>query len=100
MMTWVHGNIVIRSDHLFNTKRGGVCIYYRRSLPLRVINIGYLHKYLSFEQQIGDKISNFVPLYRSLSQSLDDFETFADTIIKTRQVPMVAQLKMQLHSLD
>ena len=28
--------------------------------------------------QIGDKICNFVALYRSRSQSQDDFETFAD----------------------
>ena len=33
---------------------------------------------MSFELQIGDKICNFVALYRSPSQSQDDFETFAD----------------------
>ena len=48
-----------------NTKRGGVCIFYRRSLLLRAINIGYLHKFLSFELQIGDTVCNFLALYRS-----------------------------------
>ena len=33
---------------------------------------------LSYELQIGDKICNFVALYRSPSQSQDNFETFAD----------------------
>ena len=47
-------------------------------LPLRVIKIGYLHEWLSFELQIGDKICNFVAFYRSSRQSQDDFETFAD----------------------
>ena len=70
----ITGYILIRSEHRSNTKRGGVCIYYKRSLPLRVINIGYLHYCLSFEIQIGDKICNFVARSRSSSQSQDDFE--------------------------
>ena len=61
------GYTLIRSDHPSNTKRGGVCIYYRSSLPLRVINIGYLHACLSFELQIGNKVCKFVATYRSPS---------------------------------
>ena len=38
-------------------------------MTLRVINIGYLHKCLSFELKIGNKIFNFVGLFRSPSQS-------------------------------
>ena len=79
----IPGYTLIRSDHSSNTKRGGVCRYYKSSLPLRVINIGYLHECLSFELQIGDKICNFVALYRSPSQSQDDFETFADNFEMT-----------------
>ena len=74
----ISGYTLIRCDYPSNTKRGGFCIYYRSSLPLRVINISYLHRYLSFDLQIGDKICNFVALYRSPSQSQDYFETFAD----------------------
>ena len=77
---------MIRSNHPSNTNRGGVCIYYKSSLPLRVINIGYLDEFFSFELQIGDKIFNFVPLYRSPSQSQDDFETFADNFEMTLEV--------------
>ena len=76
----------IRSDHPSNTKRDGVCIYDQSSLSLRVINIGYLHECLSFELQIGDKICNFVTLYRSSSQSQDDFETFPDNIEMTLEL--------------
>ena len=39
----IPGNNFILSDHPSNTKRGIVCIYYKSSLPLRVIDIGYLH---------------------------------------------------------
>ena len=79
----ISGYTLIRSDHPSNTKRGGACIYYKSFLPLRVINIGYLHECLSFEQQIGNKICNLAALYRSPSQSHDDFETSADNFEMT-----------------
>ena len=61
-------------------------VYYKSSLQLRVINIGYLHEYLSLELQIGDKICNLVALNRSPIQSQDDFETFADNTEMTLEV--------------
>ena len=30
--------------------------------------------------RIGDKVCNFISLYRSTNQSLDEFETFADNL--------------------
>ena len=82
----IPGNNLILSDHPSNTKGGIACIYYKSSLPLRVINIGYLHECLSFELQIGDKICNFLALYRSPSQSQGDFETFADNFEMTLEL--------------
>ena len=38
---------------------------------------------MNFELQIGNKICNFVALYRSLSQSPDNFETFGDNFEMT-----------------
>ena len=35
----IPGYDLFRADHLSNTKRGGVCIYYRNSLPLKTLNI-------------------------------------------------------------
>ena len=46
----------------------------------------YLHKYLSFHLQIGDKICNFVALYESPSQSQDNFEEFADNFEITLKI--------------
>ena len=65
---------LIHSDHPSNTKRGGVCLDYKNYLPLRVLNISYLKECLNFELKIGDKSCNFIALYRSPSQSQDDFE--------------------------
>ena len=36
----------IQSDHPNNTKRGGVCIYYKKSLSVRLVYITFLHENL------------------------------------------------------
>ena len=68
----------IRADHLSNTKRGGVCIYFKESLPLRLCNVSYLNECICFEIEImiSNKLCNFISLYRSPSQSSDEFENF------------------------
>ena len=35
---------LIDSDHPSNTKRGGVCLYYKNYSPLSVLNISYLKR--------------------------------------------------------
>ena len=42
----VPGYNLFRADHPSNTKRGGVCIYYRNSLPLNILGIHYLQEYI------------------------------------------------------
>ena len=65
----IPGYVLVHSDHPSNKKRGGVCIYYKSYLPLRIININYLNECVRFELMVGDKICNFIALYRSPSQS-------------------------------
>ena len=79
----IFGYNLICSDHPSNTKRGGVCLYYKNYLPLRVLNISYLKECLNFELKTGDKSCTFIALYRSPSQSQDDFETFSDNFETT-----------------
>ena len=71
---------LVRSDHPSNNKRGGVCVYYTKILPFRVLDIQYLHERINFELKIGDKFCNFVALYRSPSQTQDKFEKFSDNL--------------------
>ena len=77
----IPGYDLFRADHSSNTKRGGVCIYYRNSLPSKILNNQYLHECINFEIRIGGKLCRFVSLYRSPSQSQDDFESFANNIL-------------------
>ena len=71
---------MVRSDHPSNTKRGGVRIYYKNYFPLRVININYLNECIVLDIKLGDKICSFVVLYRSPSQSSDEFECFSKNL--------------------
>ena len=63
-----------------NIKRGGVCIYYNISLPLKIKNIHYLQECINFDIKIKDKLCNFISLYRSPNQCEDDFEWFISNL--------------------
>ena len=65
----------VKEDHPPNIKRGGVCGYYKSSLPFRLINVKYLHESISFELKIGGKCCKFSCLHRSPSQTQDEFKT-------------------------
>ena len=71
------GYNLVRADNPTNTKRGGLCIYYYNSLPLKVMDIQLLNECINFEIKIGGKLCSFLWLYRSSSQTRDIFETFA-----------------------
>ena len=42
---------------------GGVCIYFRNYLPLKILKIDNLQETITFELQIDSKICKFVFLY-------------------------------------
>ena len=67
---------MVRADHPANSKRGGVCMYYKNCLPLKVLDIRFLHESIAFDLRIDDKLCSFISLYRSPNQSYDDFVSF------------------------
>ena len=66
---------MVKVDHPANIKLGGVCMYYKNCLRLKVLDIRFLHKSIAF---VGDKLRSFISLYRSHSPSYDDFVSFLD----------------------
>ena len=76
----IPGYDLIRSGHPSNSKRGGVAIYYKNFLPLKLIDVNYLSESILFELQIGSKICKFISLYRSTSQTADNFDAFLDNL--------------------
>ena len=55
---------LICCHHLSNVQHGGVCIFYKICLPLKVLYIYYLQENINFEFEVGDKICWFVTLSR------------------------------------
>ena len=72
----IKGYNIIRADHPGNIKRGGICVYYRETLPIKVLNICQLTECLVLEITNENKKCILVCLYRSPSQSSDEFDTF------------------------
>ena len=58
----IPGYSSVRADHPSNTKRGGVLIYNKNFLPIKFIDVKYLHESLNFELRIGGKICKFLSL--------------------------------------
>ena len=51
----LEGNKLVLADHPNNVKQGGACIYYKESLPVRVINLPYLQEALLLELNYQNK---------------------------------------------
>ena len=80
----LQGYELIRSDHPSNSKRGGVCIYYKEHLPLKVRNdITSLNECIVVELK-SKKYKCFIScLYRSPSQSDHEFDIFINDLENT-----------------
>ena len=70
------GYNIFRKDHSSNTKRGEVCVYYKNTLSFQIINIKDLQECITFQIRIGRKCCKFICIYRSPSQTNDEFESF------------------------
>ena len=83
----VPGDNLIRDDHPSNTKRWGVCIYFKESLPLRICNASYPNEYICYESMISNILRNFISIYRSPSQSSDEYENVFGNLDLSLEVP-------------
>ena len=72
----IDGYNLIHADHPDNIKRGGVCIYYKESLPVRVLNLTYLKEALLLEMIDNNKKIIVSVIYRSPSQNNHEFNSF------------------------
>ena len=68
---------IFRRDHPTNTKRGGVCLYYKNTLPIKLRpDLHILDESIVVELTLSRKKLFFVVIYRSPSQSSDEFDLF------------------------
>ena len=71
---------MLRSNDPSSRKRGGICIYYKNILPLKVTGVRLLEECIVFYLITSNKLCSFLALYRSSSQSQDGFATFSDNL--------------------
>ena len=65
----IEGYNIICADHPSNLKKGGVCIYYKESLAVKLIDVTFLNKCILCEVTF-DKLKGYITvLYRSPSQN-------------------------------
>ena len=72
----IDGYNLVRADHSNNIKRVGVCIYYKETLPVRVISLLYLKEALLLELTYNNKKIIVSFIYRSPSQNNSEFDLF------------------------
>ena len=75
---------LLRCDHPSNSRRGGVCLYYRDHLSvIQKPHLTTLDECLVCEVISGSKKLILCLLYRSPSQNSDEFEVFKDKLEET-----------------
>ena len=78
----INGYKLVRADHPGNVKRGGVCVYFKESLPVRCLPNSYLKECFVLEVSVNNKRGYVVSLYRSPSQTSDEFDSFITNLEK------------------
>ena len=81
----IPGYNMSRADHPSGNWCGGVCTYYKESLSIKMLNINYLQKCICFYLKIGSKLCTIISLYRSPSQSADEFDNFLNKLNLTME---------------
>ena len=72
----MEGYNLIRADHPNNVKKDGVCICYKESIAVQVIDISYLSECILCEVTVDNKKGYIAVLYRSPSQTSTAFNNF------------------------
>ena len=72
----INGYKLIRMDHPLNTNRGGVCMYYKESLVVKMINISDIQELLLCEVMIDNIRGCTALVYRTPSQNSLEFQHF------------------------
>ena len=70
------GYNLIRAGNPNDIKRGGVCIYYQDTLPVKIINLNILNKCLVCELSFGSHCVCLVSIYQTPSQLSNEYNTF------------------------
>ena len=84
MMTIVFTSrdILLRADHPDDIKRGEVCLYFKKSLTLRKIELSHINECLLCEVNVKGQVGFIIVSYRSPSQTTTQFDDFLSNFKK------------------
>ena len=71
---------MVMEDHLNNVKREGMYPYVRGSFPVRNFSKSFLNECLTLEVSVSNKKGYVITLYRSPSQTSDEFQSFISNL--------------------
>ena len=77
----MEGYNIIRADHPDNIK-GGVCLYFKKSLALRKIELSHITECLLCEVNVKGQVGFIIVSYRSPSQTTSQFDGFLSNFEK------------------
>ena len=75
----IDGYNIVLSDHPSGSKRGGVCCYFKESLPVRLLKITPMTECLELEMLYNNKLVIVSVIYHSPSQCSQEFAQFEIT---------------------
>ena len=78
----IEGYKLVRAEHPDDTKKGRVCIYCKESLPVKIINLPYFKEALFLEMSYNKNKVIVSVIYRSPSQTNDEFGLFLSSLEK------------------
>ena len=78
----LNGYNMIRADHPSNAKRGGVCIFYKEALALRVVNSLNFNECIVCEVSVQNSKGYIGVIYRSPNQNINELENFLSNFEK------------------
>ena len=92
----LNGCNLTRANHPYNVNRGGVCMYYRENLSLRIISASYFDQCLLYEVIFQNQKGYIAVIYCSQSQSCNEFEDFLFNLEKL--INQIKKLKQIIYS--
>ena len=75
----LNGYKLVRAEKPSDLKRGGICMYFKEKLPIKVLIITNLHECLVCELSLNGRWSYIVSLYRSPRQPSNEYDHFIKT---------------------
>ena len=92
----IEGYNLIRADNPDNIKRRGVCLYFKKGLALRKIELHHITEFLLCEVNVKGRLDFITVSYRSPSQTSSQFHDFLSNFENLFDGDLVTQPQLKV----